>query len=442
MRVAVVGGGPAGLSAAWSLTRAGALVTVFEREVWWGGRLRTDALEGARIDPAVQFIASYYTETLALAEGVGARGLLQPAAGRDAFWRGGRAHGLTYGSPTSMAASGALPMGLKLRLGAKYLPFLTTRASRLSPAEPATGVALDHDGETIADWGRRELGGDFVELFAYPLLAAYGNMTPEETSAGYYHALSSAGLEVKLYGVRGGVGALAAAVVSALVGAGGEARATAAVERVRIAGDGAELDVAGRTERFDGAVVALPAPGTLAVCADLPAPVRGWLGAVHMRPALSLGLVLRDAGGRGDWFGLSFPRSEPPGDELAAICVLGRKPGGLVGAGRQALVVYPAPERTERLLALDPGEVVAELMPAVERALPGTTAAVERARVYRFPEGSLQVEPGALRRIASFDDAALPDRLALAGEQYVAPHVEGAVRSGRRAAERLLRALR
>src|SRR5690606_20802833 len=164
--VAVVGAGPAGLAAGWALAAAGARVTLYERRAGVGGRMRTDELDGARVDAAVQLLGSYYRETFRLAAEVGAGGLLVRSPGRDALWRGGRAHALTYGSVTSMAASGALPAGLKLRLAARYLPFLT-RQTGLDPSDPAGTAGDGAERESIAEWGRRELGDDFVELLAY-----------------------------------------------------------------------------------------------------------------------------------------------------------------------------------------------------------------------------------------------------------------------------------
>src|SRR5690606_26351613 len=200
--VAVVGAGPAGLAAGWALAAAGARVTLYERRRTPGGAVRTDELDGARVDPGVQLLGSYYRETFRLAAEVGASGLLVRSPGRDALWRGGRAHGLTYGSVASMAASGALPTGLKLRLAARYLPFLT-RQSALDVNDPArTAVGLD-DRESIAEWGRRALGDDFVELLAYSTLATYYTALPEETSAPFYHALARAGIDLTVPAVRG-----------------------------------------------------------------------------------------------------------------------------------------------------------------------------------------------------------------------------------------------
>ncbi|MFO7260738.1 MAG: FAD-dependent oxidoreductase [bacterium] len=434
--VAVVGAGPAGLAAGWALAAAGARVTLYERRRTPGGAVRTDELDGARVDPGVQLLGSYYRETFRLAAEVGASGLLVRSPGRDALWRGGRAHGLTYGSVASMAASGALPTGLKLRLAARYLPFLT-RQSALDVNDPArTAVGLD-DRESIAEWGRRALGDDFVELLAYSTLATYYTALPEETSAPFYHALARAGIDLTVHAVRGGVGELARAIAQAIEARGGRLVAPQQVDLVTARADGVELRFeGGDTARHDAVVLAVPAAEAARI-GGLDEQTRGWLAGVRTRPTATLALRL-DRPAPGDWFGLSFPRNTPPGERLVAVCALERKTPGLVPEGG-LLVLYPAPEIAPRVAELEPGAVADLLLPALEQALPGIGARVTRARVYRFPDGSVQFYPGYLEHLRRFDEARLPERLALAGDYLVSPTVEGAVRSGLAAAARLLR---
>jgi protoporphyrinogen oxidase len=442
-RVAVVGGGPAGLSAALSLADAGASVTVFEGESRPGGLLRTEVLDGARVDVAVQLVGSPHTSLFELARRAGAGGLLRRSPGHDALWRRGRVQGITYGSVSSMVASGALPTTLKLKLAGRYIPYLKLHSRQLDvndPAGPGGGHGVhagrrDLHRESIGAWGRRELGDDFVELLVYPLLAAYYGALPEETSAGVYHALAKVGMDVSVYGAAGGFGALADAIVEALQSRGGRVVTGRVVSSVAAAaGGGVVVD----GEAFDGAVLAVPANRAAALL-GAGGPLGAWLGAVRERSTFSVAYRL-DRRFPGDWFGLSFPRTSEPGARIAAVCVQGRKLPGLVVDG-DALVVLPAPGALASLEGRPDGELADVLLRDLEGAVPGVSKRVTQSRVFRFRDAYTLFDPAHVRRLRAFDGDWLPAGLALAGDHMVAPSVEGAVRSGRRAAQRVLHGL-
>lgn len=427
MRVAVIGAGPAGLAAAWELTERGVDVDLLEREPQAGGLLRTEEIDGAQVDLAVQLVASAHSSFIELLGQAGAGGLLRRTPGRDALWRRGRPHGITYGSVSSMVGSGALPTTLKLKLGAKYLPYLHRHAQDLDAMDLPGSGGEHFDRQSIATWGRRELGDEFVELLAYPLLAAYYGALPEETSAGVYHALARVGMDVTVHGAAGGFGSAAATVLEALESrgcrfrSGTEVRSVApSLERVLVD------DVA-----YDGAVLAVPANRAAAVL-DADGELGAWLGAVLERSTLTVALRLNRAF-PGDYFGLSFPRATPEGRRVAAVCVHSRKLPGLVPEGSDALVVLPAPSAVAALLDRSDDEVVGALLGDLDGAVRGLGRHVTAARVYRFEDAYTVFEPGHIRRLHGYDAAWLSPRVALAGDYLTAPSVEGAVRSGRRA---------
>src|SRR5690606_41996800 len=95
--VAVIGAGAAGLGAALTLVSAGVRVTLYEREARAGGRMRTETIDGARVDAGVQLVSSSCDEVFRLARGAGVGRLLVTAPGREAVWRQGRATGATEG---------------------------------------------------------------------------------------------------------------------------------------------------------------------------------------------------------------------------------------------------------------------------------------------------------------------------------------------------------
>jgi protoporphyrinogen oxidase len=451
LRVAVVGGGAAGLAAAWRLQERGHPVVLFERAGVTGGLLQTSELGAARIDTAVQLLSSTYTRLFALATEAGARGLLVRASGRDALWRRGRAHDITYGSVASMAMSGALPTMLKIKLATKYVPTLTLQMSSLDANDPAGTGGAAHDRESIAAWGARELGKDFVEYLTYPLLAAYYGSPPEETSAAMYHALARVGMDVQVYAARGGMASLASAIADALVSKGVDVRTgveVRAVERVgRVVHDNGAADTPGwrvvpadgAAEDFDAVVIATPPDVARRLLtgegADV-APVVTWLSDATTRPAATLGIVISGTV-RAPYFGVSFPRGESPGDRIVAIAVQQNKPAELVPHGMSAFTVFPSPAVVERVAGMDATAALAFLGPSIERAIPGAVQRVAAAAVYAGDARYRSLAPGFIRRIQELRGTPMPHGLALAGDYTMAPTVEGAVRSGERAAASL-----
>lgn len=436
--VAIVGGGPAGLAAAFALARAGVAVTVLESASWTGGRTRTDEVDGCRIDTAVQLYGSVYTRFVRVLREAGAGALCERTSGRDALWRKGQAHEVVYGSPTSMLASGALPFTLKLKLGAHYLPYLHRHAGALRMDALHAAAAAGLDRESAAAWGAREMGQPFVDLLADPLLTTLYGAHAHETSAGFYHALARQGMSLEVLALRGGAQGFCNALVDAVVRLGGQVRTGTAVRGVRTDAQGAELSGDGWTERYDAVILAIPAPAARALVQDAMPRTGEWLAAVQVRPTVTVGIVLdRPAGVR--WFGLSYARGES--SALAAVCAQEAKLPGLVPPGMGALLALPLPETGPRLMDASAEQVMSAILPDLRKPFPRIDAAIRGVRLYRWEHGWTVFRPGMLQHLAGLHRPGAIEadpRLALAGDYLVAPNVEGAVVSGLRAAERIL----
>jgi oxygen-dependent protoporphyrinogen oxidase len=434
--VAVIGGGGGGLAAAQQLASSGAAVTVYERSDRVGGMLRTEAVAGARIDVGVQLVSSAHTTLQDIAAQCGARDVLVRAPGRDALYRKDRVHPITYGSVASMATSSALPATLKLKMVGRYLPFLTSSARRLDANDPAGSGGAAHDTESIGAWGARELGRDFIELLVYPLLGAYYGAQPEETSAAVYHALARSGMDVHVLAATGGFGALAEALQRSLESRGVAFRLGVGVTRVEGGSSGVSVVTDDGTQAHDAAVVAVPAGRVAALVPG--AELAVWLSRVRVQPTFTVGYVM-DRPFPGDYFGLSFPRTETPGARVVALCVQRNKLGSLVPAGGDVLLAMPAPAAVPQLLTQSDDDIARTLLATLEEAVPGMSRRVSSAHVFRFDDGYTLFTPGSLQHIARFDEGWLPRGIALAGQYLMAPSVEGAMRSGVKAAQRLLR---
>ena len=433
-KVAVVGGGAAGLNAARHLNELGADVTIYEQNKMLGGRARSELLEGCVVDVGAQLFGSGFTALFQFADAMGAGSSVVRSPGRDAVWRGGVIHPITYGNVASMVTSSALPATLKLKLAARYVPYLLRHAGELEATDPLAHGGDELEGESVAQWGRRELGDDFLELLAYPLLGAYYGSAPEETSVVLYHALARAGLDVSVHAILGGTGSLFARAGEVLRARGVHIELDRGVQQVRVEGRGVRVD----DVAYDGVVLAVP-PRVVESIFTPDDVTAEWLRGVRYTPSAVLALALRERI-RADYFGVSIPRREA-GNDLVAVCVQQHKANGLVPDDRSLLICLGAPAVNHELIR-DPQTAVERMINAVEQIMPGTRARIEHAKLYRHVDGYPLFYPGYLRHLRTFPITAQIHNVMLAGDYLVSPTVEGAIRSGERAARRLMDQLR
>jgi oxygen-dependent protoporphyrinogen oxidase len=218
---------------------------------------------------------------------------------------------------------------------------------------------------------------------------------------------------------------------------GGAVQTGVEVLRIGVDARGVTLSTANGEQHHDAVVVAVPAVVASRLLM-LGSVQRSWLSSVESPPTLSVAVVLSRRI-RADWFGLAFPRTAAPGDRIVAACMLHAKSADLVPKGRSVIVAYPAPSLAAQLAASSPEEAPGIVLPALDAAFGDVTGTVDVVKVYRHPEGHTQFWPGYIHHLRKLDEAAVPARVALAGDYLVAPTVEGAVVSGERAAERVLR---
>ncbi|MFJ4681503.1 protoporphyrinogen/coproporphyrinogen oxidase [Kitasatospora sp. NPDC088783] len=438
--VAVVGAGIAGLAAAHHLVAAGRSVRVFEGADRVGGRMASDRVDGWLLDEGAETIAGAgYEATWELIRAVGLPESEVPVIGPGfALWRHGRAHA-HLGHPKGLL-TGA---GLSWRGRWAWLRFtaeLATAWRGFDPDRPETAPSGD---ATLSEFcagspGREEL----LAAMLQPLSGHCFGWRPESSAVAPMVAtlLSVGGAGARWMTYRDGMDTLARRLAERLPVELGR-RVVAVRERAAGEPGGVLLEFAdGARVRARQAVLAVPAPLALELRgADLPDRERAYLAASTYTPMLKVACLLDrplPSPTGAPSYALSVPETE---SRVCTGLILDHlKADGRAPAGKGLVSVFASPWLSPALLDEPDERVVETLCAEAERFLPGLRAATVRTLVHRFPLGLPQGAPAAVRERAAFLDR--PTRaVEYAGDWVMLrPSSEGAVRSGRLAARRVL----
>ncbi len=431
-RVVVVGGGVAGLATAHHLRRRGAEVVVLEAAPRFGGRAVHDEREGYRIDAGPHAVGARDRELLAL---VAAAGLAERALPLRPLALAGLERGALRRLPE------ATPRGLLRLPGVSWLEALRLRrldrlsrrfADRLDPSTPERAVRLDD--RSAGDFARLYLGPGLLRHWIAPWLAADALADPEQTSRVLLWLLLESRRFAPLGRLRVGLGFLPAALADP-----GRDRVGVAVRRLRAVRGGlrAELEVGDPVEA-DAVVVATPAPAARALAEPLlTTPERWFLEAARSAPSLVLAAALEHSPCR-DATRVRVPAEA--GLAAASVTVEPGAPGGPAPEG--AALAWVQGSAGWSAAHRDAADDVVEkaLLAALERLFPGAERALRFTVLRRHAAALPRFDVGRIRALDRFrrvqgDRRAAGRRLYFAGDHLVAPSLEGAAASGRRAAE-------
>jgi oxygen-dependent protoporphyrinogen oxidase len=458
-RVAVIGGGIAGLAAAHRLVETGrdggaaCEVVLLEARAQLGGTIATEHAGGFTIEAGPDSILTEKPWAVDLCRRIGfAERLVGTRDGerRTFIVHGGRLVPLPDGflllAPTdlrALATSSLFSWRGKLRMALDLV----------LPRRVGT------DDESLADFVRRRLGREALERVAQPLIGGIYTADPERLSLA---ATMPRFLELErrhrslILGLRAGSRAAARATagaryalfvapddgMGALVDALAQ-RLPAGVVRLRAPVDGLARDGAGWRLRAggealaaDALVLATPAHTAATLLAPLDAPLAQLLAGIDYASSATVTLGYRAAdlppeALRG--FGFVVPAAE--GRPLLACTYASRKFPHRAPAGHELLRGFVGGALRPDLPALDDVTLIRTVRGEL-RALLGIDATPELTRVHRYPRAMPQYAVGHLVQVAAIDVrvAAFPG-LALAGGAYRGVGLPDCVRSGEAAAD-------
>ncbi len=439
--VIVIGGGAAGLSAAYTLKKYGINPILFEVNDRVGGRLGGDRVDGFLLDEGADFFTASHDVALRLCEELGLP--LIRSMMKLGWYKNGQ-FSVTTPEQSLGGMIKNLPALWNLGLLSPRSILASIKLGRIIKDKQAY-VTFASDSR-IAEFDEAESAREYLNRIGVPedmLLSLRGflEMTMgelDDMSAAY--ALTYVGQIMakadQLYVPEEGIGSLTYALADAC---GADIRVSTPVRNVIIRdGTVTSVIVDGGPIEADAVICATSATTALNIIPDLPAEIRRVLSKIRYSRGCRVVIGLDRRPLPAGWNGVLYPEDETP-------LLLDRSINlpACVPPGKSTLDMLVGRECAEEMFPLDDEEIKHRMLADVRRHplppgsnLPGDDEGLF-TRVYRWREALCIGPPGILRAIEEMrrQHRRLVKNLFLAGDYMRMPSVNGALASGVDAAE-------
>jgi oxygen-dependent protoporphyrinogen oxidase len=444
-RIAVVGGGAAGLAAAGRLASLGADVTLFESGDHAGGRIRTIRRDGWVVEAGALLVAEPAPEVRALldAAGLAERTVRASAAAR-------RRYVVHQGAPQLIPAT----------LGDLIASPLLSVAGRLRMArEPFVSRRAEGEDESVDAFARRRFGDEVAERLFDSLVAemSAGDATHtlvrylfpklvefEQSAGSVLKGQMRAGMEARrrLRGKPSGAWSCPTGLDEMTTALSTRPRMrcclSTAVDQITAFADAIALRSGSANERFDGIVLTVPPPALARI--EVPAPWRDAVTLLATIPhapvaSVSLGFARSSVSHPLDGMSIRVPSAE--GRPLLSILVPSAVFGGRAPEGHVLLTCLVGGVSHPDVVALPAAELVA-LVRQQLADLVGVKGEPAFTEVTAWPAAFPQAVSGHAARLAAAEQLEqLTPRVVLSGSWRDGLVVSDVLRGGIRAADRL-----
>ena len=418
--VAIVGGGIAGLAAAYELSRRGISFVVLERAPRAGGVIFSEHIDGFTIDGGPDALLIQKPEAIALCRelGLGDR-LVSTKPPRIAYiQRGGRLHALPAASV----------LGIPTRIGPFVRTSLFSWAGKIRMgAELFVPAKRDDADESIGAFMTRRFGTEAAIYLAEPLLAGIhaGDVDRLSVRALFPRLVDAErthGSLLRAFGVRSAIGNQQSPIghdgafkslpgglsdmVTALVAALGaqRVRLNTAVDAITGRGPFVVRTAAGESIEARAVVLATPAYAASALLRDRDGELARLAGEIPYASAATVAMAFQRSHVRHPLTGSGFvvPRVERTG--ILAASWLSSKWPHRAPEDRVLMRTFLGGARDPRALERSDAELLQISLEAL-RPLLGIDGDPLLTRVYRWARGNAQHEVGHLDRMGAIDRA-------------------------------------
>jgi oxygen-dependent protoporphyrinogen oxidase len=433
--VLVVGGGPAGLAAAYRLRQAGAEVRVLEASEQLGGKMRSAERDGFLVDQGAFFLPTTHRALLGLATELGMAEDIVPGGFVLGVVRDGVIHTIDGNHPVrDLLRTRLVSNSSKLAL-VRLLPELIRARRATYQRMPECGR---YDTGTLLEWSRTHLNEELREFVADAVMRGIFATTAETSPRVDFLAILALLRGARLVAFRGGMGSYARRLARDL-----KSEVRAEVIEVEERADSVRVtwrDGGGvpHSQQVDGCVVATPAQVTRRLVSKLDPWRAEFLRRVRHGTLLVLNLGLSRSPDGVTATYLLVPHSAHP--FITGVMLDHHKAPGRAPEGKALLSVAVLDSWSEHHRDEDDETLIRTVLAGLETLLPGVGATVEFAELQRWYQEFNRV--GFYRDLGRFRQLCQRDhRVHLAGDLRSMSNLDAATRSGEQAARALIAAI-
>ena len=433
---AVIGGGLSGLSAAWTLHKAGWKVCVLEATERVGGRAATIHKDGYLIDTGASALTASYHAYLELAAELDLSKQILLTSQVVEIPRGRERHIFDFSRIARFALrSGLLSWPARLRLARLLWDVgLARLRGQLDFTDMGRSSSLDF--ESARDYASRALGTELADYFCDPLVRVMLISDSEQISKVELFSAVSNIVSTRLMGLMGGVNLLTQTLACKL-----DVRFNAPAISACESGDAVEIrwqqgTGAEETLVTDACVVATELPVAGKLCIGHNPVLEQVAGKLQYTSALTVSLGTRTRP-KTEAFMVPLPACESP--EVAILFMDHNKCPDRAPAGRYLINSHWEASASRDYFDADDEVIVARTIKQILQFYPELEDSVEMTNVTRWRRALPKTSPGAYRMIAKLGasiDRSSP--IQYAGDYLSGAGQNTAVEMGRRAAENIL----
>lgn len=234
LKIAVVGAGISGLTAAHYLKKIGHEVIVLEAQATPGGRMRQIEIDGLRVNAGARLLFTYYKTVMELIKELNIEDEMEYLSMSEMVCEDtDKKYPVSFALNASALFNSSLKKSTRLRL-ARLLPDLIKAKLSTNPDDMTTCDYLDH--ESMRDYFSRKVGEEFVEKVVDPLFRGARNWNAEDVSPAFFLSTTAHTAGHRAFNFRQGIGYLNEKLASRL-----DVRYGATVSSIERNSDGAEV---------------------------------------------------------------------------------------------------------------------------------------------------------------------------------------------------------